>query len=256
MSIMGEKEKKRLRISWLGAKNFLAKSRTRANNEQTQDSPSPNATSSLSFRSLQPDGNQQSSLLALSMIALAAQLALADGPVNREEYFAFRRIFPIPGMDGNSLHQLFSRACADTSDHRFHARHIRVSLPEESQLPDRLMLRLLTLAEADGAFSREEVHLLREIGEHLRIGPARFERLLRQHMMPDAMLDDPYRLLGALPGSTKVELRRAYHRSLQKHHPDRMVAAGFDPIFVRVASEKARILNTTYASLIRDYTAA
>jgi DnaJ like chaperone protein len=58
-------------------------------------------------------------------------------------------------------------------------------------------------------------------------------------------------VLGLAPGAPEAEIRAAYRRLVREHHPDRHMAGGTPPEFIRVAEARMATINAAYAALAK-----
>lgn len=71
---------------------------------------------------------------------------------------------------------------------------------------------------------------------------------VRGHEAQDGA-DDPYSLLGILPGASMDEVHRAYRREMAKYHPDRVSHLGEE--LQRVAHRKSLEIQQAYQEILR-----
>ena len=107
---------------------------------------------------------------------------------------------------------------------------------------------------------------MNEVAGHFGFSELEFRRIKATNLGPDA--NDPYAVLGLLPGASMEEVRHAWRRIAAENHPDRMVQRGAPAEFVAIAREKTAAINAAYAPhprracvtqdahVQRDYTAA
>jgi DnaJ like chaperone protein len=90
---------------------------------------------------------------------------------------------------------------------------------------------------------------LADVAAHFGFSELEFRRIKATNLGPDA--DDPYAILGLLPGADMDEVRHAWRRMAAENHPDRMTQRGAPPEFVEIARDKTAAINAAYAR-IRD----
>ena len=64
-------------------------------------------------------------------------------------------------------------------------------------------------------------------------------------------LRDAYKALGVEPDATDKEIKTAYRRLMNQHHPDKLVAKGMPESMLEVAKERTREINAAY-DLIKE----
>ena len=62
-------------------------------------------------------------------------------------------------------------------------------------------------------------------------------------------LDDAYRTLGLEPGTGFDEVKKAYRRLMNQHHPDKLVSKGLPEEMIAVATEKTQKIKAAYEQI-------
>jgi DnaJ like chaperone protein len=62
-------------------------------------------------------------------------------------------------------------------------------------------------------------------------------------------LEDAYRVLGVTPQASNDEVKTAYRRLMNQHHPDKLVARGLPKSMVGVAEQKTHEVRTAYEKI-------
>jgi DnaJ like chaperone protein len=62
-------------------------------------------------------------------------------------------------------------------------------------------------------------------------------------------LDDAYRVLGVAPGASDEDVKKAYRRLMNQHHPDKLVSRGLPESMVGVAEQKTREVRAAYETI-------
>lgn len=114
-------------------------------------------------------------------------------------------------------------------------------------------------AYADGLMHPAEERVLRHVAERLGFSPLEFEHLeamvraardfgagARPHKPARDLLAEAYEVLGVPAGSSEQEVRRAYKRLMNQHHPDKLVARGMPEEMVALATEKTQEIKAAY----------
>jgi DnaJ like chaperone protein len=144
----------------------------------------------------------------------------------------------------------------------------------------------LEAALADGELQREEQAILLKICETLRFSPAEFQQLWarqwasqafhqwrthfeqgswqsqqqnthhrsQEHYRPRSAqhsLTDAYGVLGVNATATPAEIKKAYRRLMNQHHPDKLVSRGLPENMINLAKEKTQQIRSAY-DLIRE----
>jgi DnaJ like chaperone protein len=90
-----------------------------------------------------------------------------------------------------------------------------------------------------------------------RVELAQIEALIRlQHLRarqqgargrpPEAPIEDAYRVLGIAPDASDREVKTAYRRLMNQHHPDKLRARGMPESMLPVAEQKTREIRAAY----------
>ncbi len=114
-------------------------------------------------------------------------------------------------------------------------------------------------ALADGHLDSAENRVLMRCAEHLGFSRARLQWLLGmvegtargarpgRHARPGAIaLQDAYRILGVPTSASDDQVKRAYRRLMNQHHPDKLVAKGLPEEMLKLANEKAQQVRAAY----------
>lgn len=193
--------------------------------------------------------------------SVMGHICKADGRVSEDEIIAARavmsqmelspdlkltamRLFTEgkkPGFPLDAALEQFRREC--------HRRHTLLRLFVEIQLQAAL---------ADGKLAHEERAILLHICDRLGISQAEFTQLEgmagaeRHYSRRDdrpASLHDAYALLGVSPQQSEAEIKKAYRRLLNQHHPDKLVAKGLPEEMMKLAAQKTHEIKTAYEQI-------
>ncbi|MCC7259940.1 MAG: TerB family tellurite resistance protein [Alphaproteobacteria bacterium] len=212
--------------------------------------PAPVPANAISPASHVEEGeNPRQVVFTLSLIALSAKLMKADAPATKEEYFAFRRLFPMPKISSQRMQELFISAYKDSGTTQFYARRIAELYRGESAMLEEVLRRWLKVAGADGVVRAPEILLLQDVAREFGVGGAKFHRLFEEYMLGNART--PYEVMGVSKDITDAELKKAYRQRLRDYHPDGMIAAGLDQPYIDIACKKAVVINEAYEMICK-----
>lgn len=156
-----------------------------------------------------------------------------------------------PGFPLNDVLDEFRREC--------HHRRTLIQMFLEIQIQAAL---------ADGKLDNVEGRALRGIAERLGFSGVAFQQLLdmiqgggwgraRGYQRQGAArpegeieLATAYRTLGVSTSATDSEVKKAYRRLMNQHHPDKLVAKGLPEEMVKLATEKTQTIRTAYDRII------
>ncbi|MBI5041164.1 MAG: co-chaperone DjlA [Gammaproteobacteria bacterium] len=115
---------------------------------------------------------------------------------------------------------------------------------------------------ADGAVHAEEARVLRHICDRLGISQQEFTQLealvqaargFAQGGAPTPAsrdrLAEAYRVLGVAREASDAEVKTAYRRLMNQHHPDKLVAKGLPEEMVALATEKTQEIKAAYETI-------
>jgi DnaJ like chaperone protein len=107
-----------------------------------------------------------------------------------------------------------------------------------------------------GSISKKKRELLWIVARSLGMGRvelAQIEALIRAQQFraggahdKQVGLEDAFRVLGLDSSATNQEVKRAYRRLMNQHHPDKLVARGLPQSMKRVAEEKTQEIRAAY----------
>ncbi|MEQ8954744.1 MAG: co-chaperone DjlA [Gammaproteobacteria bacterium] len=119
---------------------------------------------------------------------------------------------------------------------------------------------LMATAFADGHFDATEQQILREIATDLGYSKAQFNALLQRisgqmnfasEESVKSKLVAAYELLGVDPDCNDSDLKKAYRRQMNQHHPDKLVAKGLPEEMMDLATDKTQEIKAAY-ELIKE----
>lgn len=142
----------------------------------------------------------------------------------------------------------------------------------------------LEAAFAEGELSPQKAQILQQICQTLGVSLAHFEQLWAQHQARRAFhqfytfytqgqqqsrsqyqhqhqrqgaphtrgpsLQEAYQVLGVPAGASSADIKQAYRRLMNQHHPDKLTARGLSEKMVQLAKEKTQQIRAAY-DLIR-----
>ncbi len=136
-----------------------------------------------------------------------------------------------------------------------------------------MLLEVLILgALSDGELHKNEESILLHIFTRLGFSPADYRHLLsmiqgqyqyqqsggaggqRFHNQQnrDAALKDAYEVLNIDTSASDSEVKKAYRRQMNQHHPDKLVSRGMPEEMVRMATEKTQQIKEAYELIVAE----
>ncbi len=185
----------------------------------------------------------------MSIIALSAKMAVADGVVSRREVVTFHTLVDIPEGEDIHVDRFFALAQQDIAGFDAYAKKVRKLFADSPATLEHVLDALFEIATADGLVHGDEMAYLRSVSDIFGFDDVRFEQIASHHVLLPTGNRDPFAVLGLSPDVTDDELRRAYRRLVAEHHPDRMVAKGVPDELLGLASAKMAAINTAYREI-------
>ena len=205
----------------------------------------PEAEPPAEFEFCAPDPNDVG--FTAAVIGLAAKMARADGMVTEPEIAAAAHVFRPPPGEEAAFRRAFAIAKQSVLGFESYAKQIGRKYRARPCLLEDVLDGLFHIAAADGVVGPRELDYLRVVAEHLGYSEMEFRRIRATNLGPEA--NDPYAVLGLLPGATLQECRQAWRRLAAENHPDMMASRGAPPEFVRIAETKTASINAAYSRI-------
>ncbi|WP_419813811.1 TerB family tellurite resistance protein [Glacieibacterium sp.] len=187
----------------------------------------------------------------IAAIALAAKMARADGVASPAEFAAFERLFQVPDKERANATRFYRLAQGSVNGFEAYADQAASLLGAGSPVLEDLLEALLLIAKIDG-FHPAELAYLETVAARFGFDAPGYARIRARHLAPAP--DDPYAVLDVPPGSDLETVRAAYRRLVKTYHPDRHMAGGTPPEFIRVAEDRMAAINLAYGALTRNRT--
>ena len=184
----------------------------------------------------------------LSLVALSAKMAVADGIVTNSEIAAFKSSVDIPPGAEKQIERLFDLAQQDVTGYKSYAKKIGRLFKDSPETLEQVLQSLFFIASADGMIHEKELEYLKSVNDIFGFDEARFEEIAAAFMIED-VVSDPYLILGLSPNASDDELRRSYRRLVREHHPDRLIAKGVPEEMLALATGRMAAINAAYEAL-------
>ncbi|QMW23534.1 J domain-containing protein [Sandaracinobacteroides saxicola] len=184
----------------------------------------------------------------IAAIALAAKMARADGFVSANEFASFQRLFHVPEAERANAERFYRTAQQSVAGYESYARQAAELLGPASPVLEDLLEALLLIATVDGVHP-DEIIFLDAVAVIFGFSPRDWARIKARHIA--SAPDDPWVILGIPAGSDDATIRAAWRALVKQHHPDRHIAEGTPPEFIRVAEARMAAINAAYAALTK-----
>lgn len=197
-----------------------------------------------------PSPERRQVAFTIAAIALAAKMAQADGHASDTEFDAFERLFLVPDPERANMRRFYRLARQSVDGYEAYARQAATLLGSGSPVLEDLLEALMMIAAVDGIHPAE-IGYLERVADIMGFD-ARAWAVIRARHVP-LQADDPHAILGISPGASDDDIRSAYRRLARSHHPDRHIAEGTPPEFIRVAEARMATINAAYAALMKPH---
>ena len=120
---------------------------------------------------------------------------------------------------------------------------------------------VIATAQADGQMDNSEQDILESVASDLGWSAQEFEQLLQmvsgqanfgEQESVAEKLEAAYKLLGIDESVNDQELKKAYRRLMNQHHPDKLVAKGLPEEMIDIATQKTQDVKAAY-ELIKSH---
>ncbi len=201
-----------------------------------------------------------------STFAIMGYVAKVDGHVTAVEIAAARRIMSEMQLDEaqrEAAIKLFYAGKKADFDFGGTLEQFRIECHRSTNLVRFFLEIQIMTAMADGVLHDQERSVLVDIAERLHVSRAWFERLLhlaegfgagvggRAEHSSAEKLKEAYALLSLTPEDSDADVKKAYRRLMNQHHPDKLVSRGMPEEMVKIANRKSQEIRQAY-DLVRD----
>ena len=185
----------------------------------------------------------------VTVIALSAKMAKADGFVSRDEIVAFRERVYIPPSEVNKVGKFWDLARQTPAGYKEYAKQVAQLFPARAPILEHLLDLLFHIAKSDGDITESEQNYLHNVARIFGFDNSEFERLLAIHRSTDP---SAYEVLGVSADCDNQTLTRRWKESVREHHPDTLIANGMPEEFVAAANDRLARINAAYDTIARQ----
>ena len=192
------------------------------------------------------------------------KVAKADGRVSEQEIEIARHVMARMGLSERQRLEAMS-LFNEGKDPEFSIETVLTDLADvigrRATLAQIFLEVQLQVAYSDGQLTVNERNVLQTISNYLGINRIQFEIIHQriraqmhfsegQHQQQprssQSQLANAYQILGVSASSSDAELKKAYRRLMNQHHPDKLVAKGLPEEMMSIAKEKTQEIQTAY----------
>lgn len=191
------------------------------------------------------------------------RLAKADGRVSEDEIRVARRIMHAMRLDPEQVRGAIGRFNSGKDpDYPLSSRLAELSgrIGQRRDLALAFVEIQVQAAVGAGEIGSEKRQLLWQIAREFRVSRvelAQMEALMRSQLGGGhaggsaASLDAAYRVLGLAPDASDTDVKTAYRRLMNQHHPDKLVSKGLPESMMALAEQKTQEVRAAY-DLIKE----
>ncbi len=199
-----------------------------------------------------------------ALFSVMGHVAKADGRVSADEIAMARHIMQQMALDEAKRKlaiDLFNEGKQADFDLDGVIQQFRQEAHRRSTLLQMFMEILLHAAYADNVLDPAEQRLLERISEmlgfsrmayqqlHARVQAQRQFHAGGEAVSPETQLEDAYEALGVSQSASDAEIKKAYRRLMNQHHPDKLVSKGLPEEMMKLATEKTQEIKAAYETI-------
>lgn len=214
-------------------------------------------------KSEQREGDIQRAFFDATFICLG-RVAKCDGVVCQAEINWTMQVMERMGLTEEKRKDaiaLFDKGKSAKYDITEDLTRLKKACGRRSTLPQLFMEMLVQEALADGTLAQKEWAALTHIASTIQFSISKLERLVKsaqayqefkgkkaegRQESSSELLVKAYSVLGVLPTVSRADLKKAYRRQMNQHHPDKMIARGLPEEMVTMATEKTQAIRAAY----------
>ena len=190
--------------------------------------------------------------------SIMGYIAKSDGRVSKSEIELAERIMGQMQLSPRQRQfavDLFNKGKQDDFPILQVLAQFRQEAARRSTLLQMFLEIIVATAFADGALDARERTLLQTIASELGFSPRQFDHLLErvsgqtqlgQTESSERQLQAAYKSLGVGEDVSDTQLKKAYRRQMNQHHPDKLVAKGLPDEMMEIATRKAQEIKAAY----------
>lgn len=192
-------------------------------------------------------------VFSISVVALAAKLAKADGPVKRSEIDAFKRMFRFPPEAAKDIGKLWDGARQSARGFEPFAEKLAEAFADNRTVLEEVLASLHRLALADGPINAAERRFIDEVARRMGLSEREQERARTgDAARPQPNEPDPYEVLGVARTVSDEEVHAAWRQLMRENHPDTLAARNVPPRFIDHATRRVAEINNAWTRIKRE----
>lgn len=193
-------------------------------------------------------------------------IAKADGRVSESEIAMANQVMAQMRLDESQqarAREYFREGKEEDFDLEFALDQLKYIIWRRRNLVVMFLEVQIATALADGKLEEIEKDILTKVGLRLGLTPFEITRILnmveaQQHYAggrpgaTGASIDDAYAVLGVEKDASDSEIKRAYRKLMNEHHPDKLVAKGLPEEMMEMAKEKTQEIQNAYKQIMKS----
>ncbi|MCW8900339.1 MAG: co-chaperone DjlA [Gammaproteobacteria bacterium] len=206
-----------------------------------------------------------------TVFSLLGHVAKADGHVSSEEIQAARTIMQQMRLDEAQSKRAIEFFTAGKQVEFYPDRCINEfrEISHHNRALSQMLLEILIFAAlADGKLDINEERILLNLSEQIGFSRQDYQRLVQmvmgqqhfhqsgsgqahyQQQSTEDALKEAYAVLGVADTASDSEVKKAYRRQMNEHHPDKLVSKGMPEEMVKMATEKTQEIKAAYELIV------
>ncbi|HEB55129.1 MAG TPA: co-chaperone DjlA [Gammaproteobacteria bacterium] len=199
-----------------------------------------------------------------TLFSVMGHVAKADGRVTEDEIAMARHLMQQMALDDAQRKlaiELFNKGKQADFDLDGVIHQFRQECHRRRTLMQMFMETLLHAAYADDVLDPAERRLLEHISDmlgfsrlfyqqmHARVQAQRHFHMGGDAQSPEKRLQEAREVLGVSEDASDAEIKKAYRRLMNQHHPDKLVSKGLPEEMIKLATEKTQKIKAAYETI-------
>lgn len=189
----------------------------------------------------------------VSLAALAAKMAKADGVVTEDEILAFDHFVRIElGLNVEErkiVARLFNEAKNSGDDGLAVAQQFRNLIGYQPDVLQTMVHLLFRIAMADGHYHPAEERFIHQTADIFGLTAQEYGQIRALFIKNN---DRAYQILGVSQQASDEEIKSAYKKLVLEYHPDKLMSKGVPEDFIKIANEKMAKINSAYDQIRKE----
>lgn len=200
--------------------------------------------------------------------SIVGHISKADGRVSKDEIAMAQKIMEHMKLDAeqkSAAIELFNKGKQADFDLDGVLAQFKQVAHRRTTLLQMFLEIQLHAALADGQIDAAEQLIINKIAQQLGFSTRHIEQLTamvhsnlglggngyhygqtESHKSQTELLKEAYEILGVTSSASDAEVKKAYRRSMNQHHPDKLVSKGLPEEMIQMATEKTQQIKAAY----------